>query len=51
MAQAGIIGIDPGADWLYDAQMARPAGFCAKCGREIYAQGREVCEDCFEEGM
>ena len=44
-----IIGIDPDYDYLFDPQQAVPVCYCPICGREIYAEGREICEHCEEE--
>ena len=44
-----MIGIDPNFDYLYDPQQAPVYGFCEKCGREIYARGKDLCELCEEE--
>ena len=44
-----IIGIDPDYDYLFDPQQARPVGFCEICGREIYAEGENLCSRCREE--
>lgn len=42
-----MVGINPDFDYLYDPQQARPVCLCANCGREIYAKGREFCDDCW----
>ena len=42
------VGIDPDCDFLYDQQQQRPAGWCPVCGREIYADGENLCEKCKE---
>lgn len=44
-----MIGINPDFDFLYDPQQALVYGFCEKCGREIYARGKDLCELCEEE--
>lgn len=44
-----MIGIDPDFDWIYDPQQAKPAGYCPRCGGEIYEPGRELCRECEEE--
>ena len=43
-----MIGIDPDCDFLYDPQQQRPAGWCPVCGREIYAEGENLCTKCKE---
>ena len=43
-----MIGVNPDYDYLFDPQQARPAGFCHICGREIYGEGRELCDECEE---
>lgn len=43
-----MIGIDPDCDILYDPQQSRPAGWCPVCGREIYAEGENLCTRCKE---
>lgn len=43
-----MIGIDPDRDILYDPQQQRPAGWCPVCGREIYAEGENLCTRCKE---
>ena len=40
------IGINPDYDYLNDPQQARPFGFCAKCGKEIYRPFAETCDRC-----
>ena len=42
------IGINTDYDYLLDPQMAKPAGFCEKCGGEIYTPGERLCYDCRE---
>ena len=44
-----MIGINPDFDFLYDPQQALVYGFCEKCGREIYARGKDLCERYEEE--
>lgn len=44
-----MIGINPDYDYLYDPQQAPVYGFCEKCGSEIYARGKALCERCEEE--
>ena len=41
-----MIGYNPDYDYLYDPQQARPVCFCVNCGREIYAEGKDRCDDC-----
>lgn len=42
-----MVGINPDFDYLYDPQQVLPVCLCANCGREIYAKGREFCDDCW----
>ena len=42
------IGVNADLDYLLDPQMAKPAGFCEKCGGEIYTPGERLCSDCRE---
>ena len=44
-----IIGYDPDMDYFLDPQQAIPAGFCDRCGREVYEYGSYLCERCKEE--
>lgn len=44
-----MIGINPDYDWMFDPQQAKPVGYCPICGREIYAEGRDICEHCEED--
>lgn len=48
---ASIIGANPNYDYLLDPQQERPAGFCQICGREVYAEGEELCVECREAGF
>lgn len=41
-----LVGINPDYDYLFDPQQARVFGFCACCGREIYAPFKETCDRC-----
>jgi predicted amidophosphoribosyltransferase len=45
-----MIGHDPDYDYLHDPQQAPVRGFCRSCGREIYADGKDLCERCEEDG-
>lgn len=40
------VGINPDCDYLYDPQQARPVCFCERCGGEIYAGEKTICERC-----
>ncbi len=44
-----MIGIDPDYDWMFDPQQAKPACHCLICGREIYAEGHDICQRCRED--
>lgn len=41
-----MIGINPDYDYLFDPQQVPPVGFCERCGGEIYARGKDLCERC-----
>lgn len=43
------IGVNADLDYLLDPQMAKPEGFCEKCGGEIYAPGERLCSECKED--
>lgn len=43
-----MIGVNPSFDFLYDPEQARPAGWCPVCGREIFADGENLCRRCKE---
>ena len=34
--------------YMTDLQQLPPAGWCPKCGREIYAEGLPLCKKCAE---
>lgn len=42
----GYIGVNADFDYLFDAQQARPVGFCSCCGRELYSLRSETCDRC-----
>lgn len=43
-----MVGVDADFDCLLDPQQAKPAGFCERCGGEIYTAGERLCCDCRE---
>lgn len=40
------VGVTPDLDGLLDPQQRPPAGWCPRCGAEIWAEGKELCTRC-----
>lgn len=40
------VGVNPDVDGLLDPQQRPPAGWCPRCGMEIWAEGKELCTRC-----
>lgn len=40
------IGADADRDYLLDPQQSRPAGWCPRCGAEIWDSGKVLCSRC-----